>query len=296
MTFKPMLASECTDTSKLDFPVFASHKLDGVRATMQGGVLLSRSLKPIPNKIVQQMFRNVPEGVDGELIFGDPRDSEAYRKTVSVVMSQDKPGVGVSFHVFDMYKQFTPIEPFTGRFCTLFDAIQGLSSVLIVAQEHIDNEEDLLAFEAAALADGHEGVMIRSMMSPYKQGRSTEKEGYLLKLKRFCDSEAEVIGVEEKMHNANEARTNELGRTERSSHKAGLVGTGELGALLVRDLKSGVEFGIGSGYTGEQRKLFWASRSSMIGETVKYKFFPTGSKDKPRFPVFIGIRDPKDMS
>lgn len=293
MTFKPMLASECTDTSKLKFPVYVSHKLDGVRATMQGGTLLSRSLKPIPNKIVQEMFANVPEGTDGELIFGDPCDPEAYRKTVSVVMSQDKPGAGVNFHIFD---RFYEVGRFESRFSNAVESSCGIARVVPVDHELIENEEELLEFEAKALADGHEGVMIRSIDGPYKQGRSTEKEGYLLKLKRFCDSEAEVIGFEEKMHNANEAKTNELGRTERSSHKAGLVGTGELGALLVRDLKTGVEFGIGSGYTGEQRKVLWASRSSMLGKIVKYKFFPTGSKDRPRFPVFIGMRDAMDMS
>ncbi len=290
--FKPMLASECTDTSKLKFPVYASHKLDGVRATMQGGTLLSRSLKPIPNKAVQERFAYLPEGADGELIAGDPRDSDAYRKTVSIVMSEDKPADNVNFHVFD---QFDDLFGFIVRFVNIIDKTCGLNSVIEVNQEHIDSEEELLEFEAKALADGHEGVMIRSMDSPYKQGRSTEKEGYLLKLKRFCDSESEVIDFEEKMHNANEAKTNELGRTERSSHKAGLVGTGELGALLVRDLKTGVEFGIGSGYTGEQRKVLWASRNSMIGEIVKYKYFPTGSKDRPRFPVFIGFRDLRDM-
>ena len=287
-----MLASECTDTSKLKFPVYASHKLDGVRATMQGGTLLSRSLKPIPNKAVQERFAYLPEGADGELIAGDPRDSDAYRKTVSIVMSEDKPADNVNFHVFD---QFDDLFGFIVRFVNIIDKTCGLNSVIEVNQEHIDSEEELLEFEAKALADGHEGVMIRSMDSPYKQGRSTEKEGYLLKLKRFCDSESEVIDFEEKMHNANEAKTNELGRTERSSHKAGLVGTGELGALLVRDLKTGVEFGIGSGYTGEQRKVLWASRNSMIGEIVKYKYFPTGSKDRPRFPVFIGFRDLRDM-
>ena len=51
------------------------------------------------------------------------------------------------------------------------------------------------------------------------------REGYLLKVKRFVDGEALVIGVTEPMHNANEAKTNELGRTARSHKKAGHGGT-----------------------------------------------------------------------
>lgn len=300
--FKPMLASECTDTLKLKYPIYVSHKLDGVRATMQGGKLMSRSLKPIPNRQVQEKFANLPEGVDGELIVGSPTAKNAYRKTVSVVMSDDKPADGVNFHAFDMYvpnnssEPFEVFEPFTVRFFKMCQAVCGLNSVIIVDQEHIDNEEELLIFEGAALADGHEGVMIRDMSSRYKKGRSTEKEGYLLKLKRFLDSEAEILGVQEKMHNGNEAKINELGRTERSSHKANLVGTNELGALLVRDLTTGVEFSIGSGYDDEERKILWASRTSLVGEIVKYQYFPTGSKDKPRFPTFLGMRDALDMS
>ena len=88
MTFRPMLASHCKDTSKLKFPVLVSKKLDGVRASMQGGILLSRSLKPIPNVHVQEMFKGLPEGLDGELIFGDPCSPTAYRDTVSIVIDR----------------------------------------------------------------------------------------------------------------------------------------------------------------------------------------------------------------
>lgn len=292
MTFKPMLATECTDIQKLKFPILASHKLDGVRATMQGGVLLSRSLKPIPNKAVQEMFANVPEGIDGELIVGDPCDQDAYRKTVSVVMSEDKPAKGVNLHVFD---KFDDLFGFVVRYDELLQKTCGLNSVIQLEQREIADEYQLLQFEAAALEQGHEGVMIRSLDGPYKQGRSTEKEGFLLKLKRFKHSEAIILGAEEKMHNGNEARTNELGHTERSSHKANLSGTGELGALLVRDITTEVEFAIGSGYTAAMRKKYWERRSSLSGLIVRYTYFPTGSKDKPRFPVFDGFRDERDM-
>ncbi len=99
MKFRPMLADKVTDISALRFPVLASKKLDGVRCLVQDGVLVSRTLKPIPNKFVQAKFKGLPEGTDGELIVGDPRDPEAYRRTVSVVMSDDKR--------LDFYKEST---------------------------------------------------------------------------------------------------------------------------------------------------------------------------------------------
>ena len=64
----------------------------------------------------------------------------------------------------------------------------------------------------------------------------------------------------------------------------------------MRDLTTGVEFEIGTGYTAKQRAEFWTSQP--VGKIVKYKFQPAGAKDegKPRFPVFLGFRDKADMS
>ena len=145
------------------------------------------------------------------------------------------------------------------------------------------------------MSEGYEGAMVRSIDGPYKFGRATENEGYLLKIKRFVDSEAVVLNCYELMHNDNEAETNALGRTERSTKKEGMVGAGTLGGFNVRDLKSGVEFSIGSGFTADERSRFWERRGKLSGLVVKYKYFASGSKKRPRFPIFEGIRDKRDM-
>jgi len=291
--FIPMLAATCKDLSKLNFPLLASIKLDGVRATVQGGVVLSRTLKPIPNRAVQKLFSSLPEGLDGELIYGDPTAPDCYRNTVSIVMSEDKPADGITFYAFDKHNA----KPFSKRIIEVALMCEGYkeAGVPALALPHVwmKTREDLDKFEARAVSLGHEGVMVRAPHGPYKEGRSTNKEGFLLKIKRFADSEALVTGITELMHNANESKTNELGRTERSSAKAGLVGTGTLGALCVTDVKSGVAFEIGTGFNAAERAgLFLAPP---IGRLAKYKYFPTGSKDRPRFPVFLGWRDKRDV-
>jgi DNA ligase-1 len=63
-----------------------------------------------------------------------------------------------------------------------------------------------------------------------------------------------------------------------------------LGALKVRDIHSGVEFDIGTGFDDVLRLWVWEHREENMGRLVKYKYFPTGSKDKPRFPTFLGFR------
>lgn len=294
MPFKPTLAATMKDTSKLRFPLLASQKLDGIRAMVQGGRLLSRTLKEIPNKFIQELYHNTPLNLDGELIVGDPCAPDAYRKTVSLVMSDDKPldwfkGESIKYHIFDTFAE----ERFDERMLIAASIATRTPHCEWVEQHRINNLEELDYFEAGMLAKGAEGVMLRRFDAPYKEGRSTENEGYLVKVKRFVDSEAEITGVFEEMYNANEAFGNELGRTARSTAKAGLVPKGTLGGFEVRDLKTGVDFSIGAGFTAAERKEFWGK--SPIGQVVKYKYFPTGSKDKPRHPIYLGMRDRRDV-
>ena len=297
--FKCMLASKVTDITKLKFPVLVSKKLDGIRATVQGGQLLSRTLKPIPNVNVQALFKGLPEGTDGELIYGDPCAPDAYRQTVSIVMSDGKLADGIKFYVFDKFANAT----FEFRIAIAAGIVReyyrdSTDCLVLVEHTRINTTEELEEYEAAALAEGNEGVMVRSLDGPYKQGRSSEKEGYLLKLKRFEDMEATVTDMEEMQRNGNEAFTNELGRTARSSAKDGKSGLGVLGKLNLIGLTgpfTGVAFDCGTGFDAKQREFIWSLGKNINGAIAKIKYFPVGSKDKPRHPVFLGWRDKRDM-
>ena len=293
-----MLAGKISDVKKLRYPVLASLKLDGVRAFVSGKVVYSRNYKPIPNVYVQNQFKNLPEGTDGELILGKPTAPDAYRKTVSAVMGEVNPeGANVVLHVVDSIPEAGNDPGFQRRYDDYSKRLAGCPNVKVITQETIYNAEELLVMEASALQAGHEGLMVRDPNGRYKHGRSSEKEGILLKLKRFSDSEAVVLDTVPLMHNENEATENELGHTKRSTAKAGLVALPMLGKFLVRDVKSGVEFecGTGLGLTKELRTELWKDRPSLVGKLIKYRYFPSGSKSKPRFPIWLGWRDPIDM-
>lgn len=295
--FKPMLAGTCTDVTKLNYPVLVSPKLDGIRALVIDGVLVSRNLKPIPNKVIQSRYGySAFDGLDGELIAGDPIATDCFRQTSSRVMSHEGDALGVKFHLFDMVPpQDGGNYPFEVR--RLRAARDQPTASLAVPHQIVQNPFDLSMMEERYLAEGYEGLMIRDPYGPYKHGRSTEREGWLLKLKRFEDAEAEVVGVEELMHNGNAATQDALGRTVRSSHKAGKIGRGTLGALVVLGLNgpyAGAQFNVGTGFNDALRRTLWLNPP--LNQIVKYRFFPSGSKDAPRFPVFVGFRDQKDMS
>jgi DNA ligase-1 len=295
MNHKPMLAVDCGGIENVVFPVIASPKLDGVRAITTAEGLMSRTLKLIPNKRVQALLDGLPIGLDGELLAGDPCAPDVYRKTVSMVMSDDADITGLMYHLFDVQEDGGFIARLI-RLKRVFYALENRDAVAIVPQILAARADQLTVLEQNWVKQGYEGAILRSPEGPYKHGRSTAKEGYLLKLKRFVDSEAVVIGVTELMHNGNEAKTNALGRTERSTHKANKTSMGTLGALQVRDVKTGVEFEIGTGFSAEDRKTIWSEwHDAPNAPLAKYKYFAGGSKDKPRFPVFLGWRDARDL-
>jgi DNA ligase-1 len=290
--FRPNLAAKLdpleTPLERLPYPLLASPKLDGVRALVRGGVVLSRSLKPIPNKRLQLKFgRPELEGYDGELIVGNPWSHTVYNDTIREVMTIDGPCTA-DYYVFDRHDM-------DDAYHNRLKSLEAHSSVYRLEHVLIISKGQLLTFEAEQLDIGYEGIILRSLLGKYKYGRSTLKEAGLIKLKRFSDSEAEIIGMEELMHNANEAQVSELGLTKRQTLQENQVPMGTMGALLVRDIHTGVEFKIGTGFTQEDRDLFWNNDDKLHGALIKYKSFKIGEKDKPRHPVYLGLRDKRDM-
>jgi DNA ligase 1 len=287
--FKPMLAATVKDISLLKFPLYASPKLDGVRAVVLGGIVYSRSMKPIPNKHVQARFgKKIYEGFDGELIVGSPTAKDVFNTTSKIVMSQEAWDPTLGFYLFDAVGEGT----YNHRYAT---SIRHLG-LQVAHQKIIHSLVGLQEYEAATVGQGYEGVMLRDPDGLYKQGRSTLKESYLMKLKSFADMEAMVIEVHEAQHNTNE-HDNQGVHKKRTSHKAGMVGKRMLGSMTVRGLNGpfmGVEFGVGSGFTEQERIDMWREMDS-VDRIIKVKYFPLGCKDAPRFPVFLGFRDPIDM-
>lgn len=289
---KPMLGI-AVDTTKLVFPIYASPKLDGIRVIIKDNQVLSRNGKPIPNMFVQSLLKSY-HGLDGELIVGHPTHPNVFQLTTSGVMSVE--GVpNVRLYVFDCWYAKGGIDT---RYNEVLKIVwdNPIADIEVVPQIIINSLEELYEFEEDCLEKGYEGVMLRYPNAPYKNGRSTVKEGALLKLKRFSDSEAVILGMEPLLRNHNEATKNALGLTERSSHKDNMVADDLLGSLHVKDYITGVEFSIGSGFTEEQRRDIWNRQEELKGSIVKYKYFEVGVKDKPRFPVFCGFRDKRDMS
>lgn len=290
---RPLLAAKTTDADlqKLKFPMLLSPKIDGIRALVVDGKLMSRSMKLIPNACTQTLF-GYPEldGLDGELVVGNPWDKNLMQQTTSGVMSHGG-FPNVKYYVFDRWDD---PYPFIDRWKSL-DYFSDSANIVQVPHVWVNGYEHLLELEADYLQQGYEGVMLRDPNGPYKQNRSTLREGILLKVKRFQDSEAVVLDYELLNRNLNEQTKDERGYSKRSTSQDGKVADDLIGSLLVRDCVSGIDFNIGSGFTDIQRRALYADRANLKGRIVKYKSFSIGVKEKPRFPIFLGFRSPLDM-
>jgi DNA ligase-1 len=290
---KPMLAVAVKDFDSITYPVIATPKIDGIRCIKTYGKALSRKFKPIKNDFIRNTIEKlVPDGTDGEIVCG-----ENFQETSSAVMTI-KGMPTFTYYVFD-YVRDGLYKPYKERVVEAEKMVSEIRNFHIGFLEYqtIQNKEELLDYEEKMVDLGYEGVMLRSLDGPYKCGRSTLREGYLLKVKRFIDSEAVILDFFEGERNENEGKRNAVGQLERSSAKANMVPNGMVGAFFVRDVSSGIEFSIGGGIglTLEMRKEMWDNKDKYIGKIIKYKSQPTGVKDAPRFPTFLGFRDEDDM-
>ena len=129
--------------------------------------------------------------------------------------------------------------------------VQFHAHVKCTSKEHLLKEMD------EVLAKKGEGLMIKDPKCKYESRRSEK----LLKVKKFYDAEATVIG-----HNKGTGRCEDM-----------------LGALQVRG-DTGAQFKIGSGFNDAQRK-----HPPKIGSKVTYKYQGLTNSGKPRFPIFLRI-------
>lgn len=295
---KPMKACDA-DLNKLQFPYVAQPKIDGVRGlTIPSYGLYARTMKRFANKALTDLL-NKPEyeGFDGEIIVGNPTDSDLCRKTTSFVNTINAPiPDDLQFIVFDAIGKDYLNQKYLDRYMdmdldyeTYFkeDPITDL-----IESKWITNSGELEDYEHWCLEQGYEGVILRSPTGKYKQGRATVRENTFLRLKQFIEEDATVVAIVEGQVNNNEAKKNELGNTSRSSHKDNMAPSGKVGALICKCHVSGEQIKVSAGaMKHDDREYYFNNPDKLIGEIIQYRFFPKGKKDKLRFPTFHSIRN-----
>lgn len=281
---RPQLAaSDVPDIyTQVSWPKIIQPKLDGICCLAVNGVAYSRTMKLIPNKFVQKVFKELNlHGTHGELMVkGDFNDVQS-----AIMREEGEPDF--YYVAYDYWDSEFSYEVRESRLRTV--VYDTASRYVQMCPSSFVGDADQCGIKLEQYIEaGYEGGILRDPQSLYKQGRHTLKSQGLLKLKKFYDDEAIIIGYEEKMTNENEKVKDERGYSKRSSHQENMVPADVLGALIVkwRD----VEFNIGSGYNDLQRKKLWDERDHLIGKPVTFKYQELSKYGVPRFPVFKALR------
>lgn len=318
MKIKPQLAEDAI-LDQVRFPCVVQPKIDGVRAMNLGGTLTGRSLDPFDGFGVTDYFSH-PDflGLDGEMILGsNERCGNRLCNMTTGAMGRFK-GVtemaDLYWNVFDYLRPDTIELPYMERYARLYAYVQDMQSnwsnfrIRVVPLKLVFNETQLRDVIAEHAEDGYEGTIIRNPNAIYKPGRATKKGQELWRVKPWGDFEILVTSITEGNANGNEAKTNTLGRTERSSAQAGMVPNGQVGSIqgtLVHDLvvnggskviPAGTLITAGSGkMTAGEAGYYFRNPDELIGQYAKVKTMLHGVKDLPRFPTFESIRLKQDM-
>lgn len=279
-------------TKKVEGKEFTiTEKLDGIRAiasVVDGEVFInSRQGVPIQGLVevesdLLRLYRQLKERnftLDGELII-DNRDDylskEQYKRTTMIVR-KDGEKHGVTYHVFDCMgylwgthdiscESYSERRRFLQEWCFCnADKFTHLHLVPVL-YSGTDTKQILQELDIQRKL-GHEGVMVNLNDEPYEIGRSSA----IFKVKVMQDCDLKIVGMEEGS-----------GRLH-----------GTLGNLLV-DYK-GTTVGVGTGFTDEDRMVFWNNQQKFIGRVVTIQYFEEtcDAKGVPsiRFPVYKELRE-----
>lgn len=251
--FSPMLASNYDGSQDIN-NWYMSEKLDGIRCIFSDGVMRSRNGNKFfpPDYFIEKFPKNIT--FDGELFL----DRKSFSETVSIVKKHDAHDgwKKIKYLVFDAPEVKGSFEK---RLKFLEKVLSGTDSEYIELHKHeICKDHEILENKMnEVIAIDGEGIILRDPKSMYENRRTKT----MLKVKKFHDAEAKVIGTERG-----------TGRLE-----------GLMGAIRVRN-EQGIEFKIGSGFNDKER-----AKPPKIGSVVTYRYFELSKDGVPRFPTFMRL-------
>ena len=260
-----------------------TQKLNGVRATYYKGKLYARSGTPYKglDHITSELSQWNDIVFDGELTLKDKgtlSDNEAFRVSTGIINSDTDDKSVIAFTVFDCvpvadFESETPRVTYSARrevidkFASL--SKQGGSVRFLPILYHGNDQSQIPELLDQMVREDKEGLIVNTDV-PYKR---TRHRG-ILKVKRFYTMDLHILRCEEGD-----------GRLK-----------GTLGAFVL-DYK-GNEVRVGTGFTDEQRSMYWERREGLNGSLceVKYKEVSGDKKtglESLQFPVFVRLRDDK---
>ena len=285
-TFKVALANPY-NVKRVDFKSgdwYGSRKLDGVRCICRKEndivTFFSRSGKEfltlgnLENEILKISGNFI---LDGEICMVDKDGNEDFQGIMKQIRKKDHQIEKPKFFVFDYLtlEQFdnqTGITPLTFRLEIGKKKLQmvNINSDMLefLPQEQLTTEEQFTEMAKEAEEAGFEGIMVRKNV-----GYEGKRSHNLLKVKKFHDAEYTVLGTT----NAFIRWTENGKQVEREC----------LSNITIEH--KGCKVNVGSGFSKEQREMYFESPQDIIGKTVTIQYFEETKNQNGgfslRFPV-----------
>ena len=284
-TFKVALANPY-NVKRVDFKSgdwYGSRKLDGVRCICRKEndivTFFSRSGKEfltlgnLENEILKIPGNFI---LDGEICMVDKDGNEDFQGIMKQIRKKDHQIEKPKFFVFDYLtlEQFdnqTGITPLTFRLEIGKRSLpENINSDMLefLPQEQLTTEEQFTEMAKDAEEAGFEGIMVRKNV-----GYEGKRSHNLLKVKKFHDAEYTVLGTT----NAFIRWTENGKQVEREC----------LSNITIEH--KGCKVNVGSGFSKEQREMYFESPQDIIGKTVTIQYFEETKNQNGgfslRFPV-----------
>jgi len=231
-----------------------SEKLDGIRAYWDGKNLISKNGNIInaPSWFIKD-FPKFP--LDGEL--WTKRNDFENIQSIVLDKNPSKQWNEITYNIFEVPFE-NPMQK--GNFFKRLEKIQNWQEennnqyIKIIKQIRCENKEHLDKYLNELVNKKAEGIIIKNPYLEYFTGRSSN----ILKVKKFHDMEAEVIGI-----NYNNKKFKSL----------------------VLKLENGITFNLGNGFTKKQRL-----NHPKIKDIVTFKYYSFTKYGKPKFASFLRVR------
>ena len=273
---------------------FVSRKLDGVRCltvidangepkffSRQGKEFLT--LDNLKTDIKALGLKNIV--LDGEVCILNETGDEDFAGIIKEIKRKDHTIATPFYWMFDMldmqdFNSKTSEVTFGQRIAdlnALFNTskLKLYSPLLIgVLEQKIGNDQVFSEMMAESKAGGWEGLMLRKD-STYKGKRSNE----ILKVKQMFDDEYTVVDLENDVHRV-------------------IVDGSEVEELMLKNViieHKGNRVHVGSGFSHEQRRHYFANPNEILGKQITVQYFEESQSKSGeyslRFPVIKAVYD-----
>ena len=307
---------KASDLDKINFPTWASEKLDGVRCLIIDGKAYSRKGLPLHDVFHKRFkpFLDLTLGSNHVFDCEVFNPDATFQQITSSLANED--GVPIKLYVFDYMTleewNGVSVTPFRQRLVNLRNVLTQMTRdtdamsenyIEEVPQVSCSNKDEVMYHFNHICDAGGEGLMLRHPDQLYKHGRSTLKEapvkgGGFYKLKLFETLDAVIVGFEAKNRLTEEAKESitdkdAFGRSKRGHRKDDRVAVDEIGAVTLqipdkfyKDAKGNDQPVIFNATWAKgspvREEMTWDNREQFIGRWVEVEYMSVGMKDLPR--------------